>query len=148
MNCLTLTLKMRWMKKQRRRCFYAMVILIAIAGGLLFLYINVRSEVKVNLSYAFLHIYTNIIILNKKYEFRNTIDYNTVKNFINVYRDEKEENKFKKEIKYYKYYKRYRKFFYIKNIQIFPELIFDKSSITVEFLIVNRLLKKSILSRI
>lgn len=126
-----------------------MGILILLVGGLLFLYFNVMFKVKINISYTFLHVHTYMIIFKKKYEFnKKTIDYRIASKIIN--KDTGERTKFNEEINYYKKYfkhlRKMKKYFFIKNIYFYPESIFEKQSFSIEFVVVNRILKKSLLN--
>lgn len=123
-----------------------MVILIVLMGGLLFLYFNIKCLIKVNITFYFLHIYFYIIILKKKYAYERTINYFVAQKIINRYKNPEIRYRFKNHLKYYKHLKKIFRLFYIKNIQIYNECVSEKQSFAVEFVIVNSILKKSLLN--
>lgn len=124
-----------------------MGILLASVGGLLFLYFNIKCWLKINFTYSFFHVYFYIIIFKKRHVYEKTINYSISKRIINRYQKNVEvRHKFKKRLKYFKYIKKVFPLFYIKNISFYPECIFDRKSFSIEFVIVNSLLKKSLLN--
>lgn len=123
-----------------------MGILIVIAGGLLFIYFNIKCLIKINFTLCFLRVYLNIIFFRKKHAYERNISYYYTQKLIDRYKSSAERYKFKKYLKYYKHIKKVFNLFYIKNILIYPECIFEKQSFAVEFVVVNRMLKKSILN--
>lgn len=123
-----------------------MGILIAIIGGLLFLYMNIKCMVKVNITFTYLRLYFYIILFRKKHEFSRKIDYFDRQKILNRYKNPEISQKYKKRLDYFKYVKKAFIFFYVKNIFFYPECISDKSSLAIEFVVVNRMLKKSLLN--
>jgi hypothetical protein len=123
-----------------------MGILIVLIGGLLFIYFNIKCLIKINFALSFLHIYFSIIFLRKKYVYERNVNYYATQKVISRYRSPDARYRFKKYIKYYKHVKKAFNLFYIKNILIYPECISEKQSFAVEFAIVNRILKKSLLN--
>lgn len=123
-----------------------MGILLTLIGGVLFLYFNIKCMVKVNITLSYLHLYFSIIIFRKKHEFNKKIDFFTTQKIINRYKNPETRRKFKKRLDYFKYVKKAFKLFYIKNILIYPECVLEKQTFALEFVVVNRMLKKSILN--
>ncbi len=123
-----------------------MGILLTLIGGLLFLYFNIKCMVKISISLTYLHLYFCIIVFRKKHEFNKIIDFLTTQKIINRYKNPETRQKFRKKLDYFKYGKKAYKLFYIKNILFYPECIREKQSFAIEFVVVNRMLKKSILN--
>ena len=123
-----------------------MGILLIFIGGLVFLYFNVKFWVKINLSLYFIHVSCYIIFLKKKYLYEKTLNYFNTSKIINEYKIIGEKYKLKKLKKYFKYFKKLFSLFFIKNIQFYPECIFEKQSVSIEFVVVNRVLKSSLLN--
>lgn len=123
-----------------------MGILIIIVGGLLFIYLNIKCRIKINFSYTFLHVNIYIIIIKKKYVFEKTFNYLFTERIIKRYKKSEVRHLYKNRRKYIKYFKKVFQLFYIKNILFYPESISEKQSYAVEFVVVNRAIKKSILN--
>lgn len=123
-----------------------MVVLIVLAGGLFFLYMNFKCMIKINITFSFLCVYFYIIIFRKKHEYERKINYYTAKRTIDKYKVPEVRNKAKNNLKYFKHIKKIFHIFYIKNIFFYPECILEKQSFAVEFVVVNRMLKKSLLN--
>lgn len=119
--------------------------LLIITGGLIFIYLNIKCRVKINISYSFLYVNIYIIFLKKKYVYEKTYNYLTSEKIIKKYKDTEVRHIYENHRKYIKYLKKAFNIFYIKNILFYPEYISDKQSIALEFVLVNRMIKKSIL---
>ena len=57
-----------------------MGILIVLAGGLLFLYLNIKCLFKINFTFYFIRLYFYVIIFRKKHEYERKININTIIN--------------------------------------------------------------------
>jgi len=122
-------------------------LLFFIVGGLMFIYFNIKACLKLNLAASFINIYIYIVLFKKKYALNKRIFYIDFANkLIARYRKTESVNKLKKYLKYLKYVKKLPKLFIIKNIHLYPEYFDDLSSFTVEFIVVNNVLKKSLLN--
>lgn len=119
---------------------------MTLGGGLVFLYFNIICHVKINLSYTFLHVKIYLIFLRKKYVYERFFTYMRSEKFIRKYREAERSHIYKNRRKYLKLFKRFISLFYIKNISIYPEVLMENQSLGLEFVVVNRLLKKSILN--
>lgn len=123
-----------------------MGILLIIVGGLLFIYLNIKCRVKINFSYTFLYVNIYMIFLKKKYIYEKTINYLVTERILTRYKKSEIKHIYENRNKYIRYFKKIFNIFYIKNIFIYPECISEKQSISIEFVVVNRMLKKSILN--
>ena len=122
-----------------------MGILIVLLGGLLFLYLNIKCAFKINITFYFLHVYFYVIILRKKHEYQKRINF-SAKKIIDRYKAPELRQKTKNNLKYLKHIKKVFNNFYVKDIFFYPECILEKQSFALEFVIVNRMLKKSLLN--
>ncbi|HOA19308.1 MAG TPA: hypothetical protein PLA73_03205 [Sedimentibacter sp.] len=122
-----------------------MGILIVLLGGLLFLYLNIKCAFKINITFYFLHVYFYVIILRKKHEYQKRINF-SAKKIIDRYKAPELRQKTKNNLKYLKHIKKVFNIFYVKDIFFYPECILEKQSFALEFVIVNRMLKKSLLN--
>lgn len=123
-----------------------MGILIAIVGGLVFIYLNMKCRVKINFTYSFLHVNIDLIVIKKKYVYEKYFNYLATDKVLKKYKKSKVRHLYQNRRKYIKYFKKAFNLFYIKNILLYPELVSEKQSFAVEFVVVNRMLKKSILN--
>ncbi len=123
-----------------------MGILLIIVGGLIFIYLNIKCRVKINFSYSFLHVNIYVIIIKKKYVYEKTFNYLNTEKIITRYKKSEVRHLYENRRKYIKYFKKVLNLFYIKNIFFYPECISEKQSFVIEFIVVNRMLKKSILN--
>ncbi|MDD4089108.1 MAG: hypothetical protein PHP29_05395 [Tissierellia bacterium] len=123
-----------------------MGILIVLAGGLLFLYLNIKCLFKINITLYFLHIYFYVIVFKKKHEYEKKLNYFSVKKIIDRYKAPELREKTRDRLKYYKHIKKVFNIFYVKDIFLYPECILEKQSLAVEFVVVNRMLKSSLLN--
>ncbi len=123
-----------------------MGILIVLMGGLLFLYLNFKCLFKINITFSFVSINFSIIFLRKKHDYKRKINYFNAKKIIDRYKNPELRQKTKNNLKYYKYIKKIFNLFYVKDIFFYPECILKKQSFAIEFVVVNRALKKSILN--
>lgn len=121
-----------------------MGILIVLVGGLLFLYLNIKCLFKINISFSFLRVYFYIIVFRKKHEYEKIINY--FAKMTDRHKNPKSRYKVKNQLKYFKHIKKVFNLFYVKDIFFYPEFIWEKQSFAVEFVVVNRALKKSILN--
>lgn len=124
-----------------------LIVIIIITGGLLFIYFNIKLICKINFTTEFINIFMDVIIFKKNVAFIKIIDYKKVLCKI-LY---KKENKviyerYKKYLHYIKYLKYPMKIFVIKNISFYEECYENNLSIAIEFYIVNKVLKKSLLN--
>jgi len=122
-----------------------MGILIVLLGGLLFLYLNIKCAFKINITFYFLHVYFYVIILRKKHEYQKRINF-SAKKIIDRYKAPELRQKTKNNLKYLKHIKKVFNIFYVKDIFFYPECILEKQSFALEFVIVNRMLKQSLLN--
>lgn len=125
--------------------FLIMGILLIIVGGLVFIYLNVKCRVKINFSYSFLYVNIYLIIIKKKYVYEKIFNYLATEKILK-HKESKVRHFYQNRRKYIKYFKKVFNFFYIKNILLYPEFVSEKQSFAVEFVVVNRMLKKSILN--
>ncbi len=120
-------------------------IILFTAGGLLFIYFNIRACFKFNLTTTFVKIFISFKIIKKEHIIDKKFYYTDfIKKTSNDYR------KFKniKQKKYYPYLRYLRKLthlFIVKNIYLYPECVDDSSSFAVEFMIVNNIMKRPLL---
>ncbi len=122
-------------------------IVIFIVGGLLFVYFNIKACFKLNLTNSFLNISVLVILFKKKYRLHQKIFYIDFANkLIARYKKTKEADKVKWHFKYLEYVRKISRYFIIKNIYFYPENIDNNSSFAIEFIIVNNILKKSLLN--
>jgi len=125
-------------------------ILIFIVGGLLFIYFNLLVWCKVNITITFVNIFVLVIFFKKKYQLSKRILYFEFANkLIARYKRTKSVDKVKSHfdyLKYVKYVKRLPRIFIIKNIHLYPEHIEEFSTFAIEFIVVNNVLKKSLLN--
>ncbi len=123
------------------------MILIVLAGGLVFLYLNIKLLIKINFTFYFICLNFHMIIFRKKHEYERKISFNFAKRIIDICRAEPLlRDKAKNRMKYVKYIRKGFKIFYIKDIFFYPECIMEKHSFALEFVIVNRMLKRSLLN--
>ncbi|HHZ01881.1 MAG TPA: hypothetical protein GX396_02915 [Tissierellia bacterium] len=77
--------------------------------------------------------------------YEKTVNYSVTERFLSRYKHGARKL-YKKQRKYIKYLKKAFPLFFIKNIYFYPDCIFEKKSFSIEFVIVNRVLKRSILN--
>ena len=123
-----------------------MGILIVLVGGLIFLYLNIKCLIKINITFYFLHIYFYVIVFRKKHEYEKRINYFDTKKIIDRYKYPELKQKTNKYLKNFKHIKKVFNIFYVKDIFLYPECILEKQSFAVEFVVVNRMLKSSLLN--
>jgi hypothetical protein len=92
-----------------------------------------------------LHVYFYVIIFRKKHEYQKRINF-SAKKIIDRYKAPELRQKTKNNLKYLKHIKKVFNIFYVKDIFFYPECILEKQSFALEFVIVNRMLKKSLLN--
>lgn len=102
--------------------------------------------VKVNISFTYLHVNVFLIVFKKRYALEKKINFFDTRKIIKRYKSPEERQKFKKHLNYYRQVKKIFKLFYVKNLFIYPECISEAQTFAVEFEIVNRMLKKSLLN--
>lgn len=124
-----------------------LIVIIIITGGLLFIYFNVKLICKINFTSSFLNIYMSIIIFKKNISIIKRIDYKIILRKL-FYRKENKDTyeRYKRYLHYFKYSKYPLKIFVIKNISLYQECYENNSSLALEFYIVNKVLKKSLLN--
>lgn len=121
-----------------------MGILIVLLGGLLFLYLNIKCAFKINITFYFLHVYFYVIIFRKNMNIKKESIF--PQKIIDRYKAPELRQKTKNNLKYLKHIKKVFNIFYVKDIFFYPECILEKQSFALEFVIVNRMLKKSLLN--
>lgn len=124
-----------------------LIVIIIIIGGLLFIYLNVKLICKINLTAYFTNFYLDIILFRKNITIVKKVDYYVIIKKI-VYRKNNKDtfDLFKHYLHYLKYSKYPLKIFIIKNILFYEECFEDKFSIALEFYIVNKIIKRSLLN--
>ncbi len=124
-----------------------LIVIIIISGGLLFIYFNIKLICKISFSAEFINIFMDIIIFKKNITILKKIDYKKILCKI-LYKKENKAiyERYKKYMHYIKYLKYPMKIFVIKNISFYEECYENNLSIAIEFYIVNKVLKKSLLN--
>lgn len=124
-----------------------LIVIIIITGGLLFIYFNIKLICKINFSAEFINIFMDLIIFKKNITILKKIDYKKILCKI-LYKKENKAiyERYKKYMHYIKYLKYPMKIFVIKNISFYEECYENRLSIVIEFYIVNKVLKKSLLN--
>ena len=111
------------------------------------MYFNIKISCKINLTITFLNINAFVIVFKKKYGVHEKIIYSDfVNKLIKRYKRTKSKEKVKSHFNYLKYVKKISKLFLIKNIHLYPEDFNDLSSFAIEFIVVNNVIKKSLLN--
>jgi len=123
-----------------------MGILIVLAGGLLFLYLNIKCLFKINFTFYFIRLYFYVIIFRKKHEYERKININFAKKLIDRFKAPEARDKAENRLKYIRRIRKGFNVFYIKDIFFYPECIMEKQSFALEFVVVNRMLKRSLLN--
>jgi hypothetical protein len=127
------------------KIIYTSLIIIAV---LLFLYMNIRISMKINVSYLFLNFSMAVTLLKKIYGLDKTVYYSdAVEKIISKDKRTEAEEKYRKYKKYLsltKYFKKAARAFIIKDILLYPEHFGDSSSFVVQFDVVNRVAKKTL----
>lgn len=129
--------------------FYKMGILISIIiliGGLFFIYFNIKINFKAFITYSYICISIDIVILKRKINFKKKLFYNIL--IRKLFKNEKKDTieRYKNYMNYLKYSKYIYKMFIIKNIYIYTKCLDDYNSFVIEFDIVNNILKRSLLN--
>lgn len=122
-----------------------MIIIIVLTGGLFFLYLTFKCMVKINIAFYFFRIYFCLLIFGKKLKYERRIDYSAAIKALDGYREPEARTKAKNSLKHYKYLKKAFDLFCIRDIFFYPESLGGKESFAFEFVVVNRILKKSLL---
>lgn len=123
-----------------------MWILIIIVGAILISYLNIKFAFKINFTFTSIYVYFNLIIFKKRYKYENRFNFLMTQKIIDKYRNPEGMHKIRKYLKYYKHTKKLFKLFYVKNIQVYPETIMGKQTFAIQFVVVNSILKKSLLN--
>ncbi|MBP8691155.1 MAG: hypothetical protein KBI20_02730 [Sedimentibacter sp.] len=123
------------------------IVIMVLAGGLFFLYVNFKCMIKINITFSFLCICLCIIFFRKKHKYERKIVYCGAIKALREYKAPEARSDAKNKIKYFKHIKRALKLFYVKDIFFYPECIRGKESFSLEFVLVNRIFKKSLLNR-
>lgn len=125
-----------------------MNIILLIIVVFLFLYLNIKINCKINLTAYFFDFNILVFIFKTPYKFSKRIYFNVIIKKI-TYRYKKNEKsleKYKKYLHYSKYIKYLFKIFLIKDILIYPNCCENLSSFALEFNVVNKLFRRSILN--
>ncbi len=123
------------------------MVIIILTGGLLFIYFNIKLTFKINLTSSYIDFFINIIIFKKNKEINKRINYNTIYEKFKYFREKKIfSDRYKDYQNYLKYSKYPFKIFMIKNLLIYKECHENQTSLTIEFYIVNKLIKRSLLN--
>lgn len=124
-----------------------LIVIIIISGGLLFIYFNIKLICKISFYAEFINIFMDIIIFKKNITIFKKIDYKKILCKI-LYKKENKAiyERYKKYLHYIKYLKYPLKIFIIKNISFYEECYENNLSIAIEFYIVNKVLKKTLLN--
>ncbi|HHZ00575.1 MAG TPA: hypothetical protein PLV23_00335 [Sedimentibacter sp.] len=123
------------------------IVIMVLAGGLFFLYVNFKCMIKINITFSFLCICFCMILFKKKHLYERKINYSGAIKVLGKYKAQEARSKVKHKLKYFKHIKRALKLFYVKDIFFYPECIRGKESFALEFVLVNRIFKKSLLNR-
>jgi len=98
-----------------------MGILIVLAGGLLFLYLNIKCLFKINFTFYFIRLYFYVIIFRKKHEYERKININFAKKLIDRFKSPEARDKAENRLKYIRRIRKGFNVFYIKDIFFYPE---------------------------
>lgn len=113
-----------------------------IVGGLLFIYFNLKIGCKINLTTSYLRLNINLSILKKIYNSDRKLYY---LDFINKSTKRYKSIKTKKYFPLLKKLIKVKRLFIINNIFIYPECLDNLSAFTIEFTIVNNVIKRPLL---
>lgn len=120
-------------------------IILFIAGGILFIYFNIRACCKFNLTTSFIKIYINIKIFKKEHITDKKIYYTDMIKKLSGRYSRYKELRAKKYYPYLKYLKKVTQLFIVKNIHLYPECLDNSSSFAVEFMVVNNIIKRPLI---
>lgn len=126
-------------------------IILTFVITLILIYLNLKIKCKINITKYYIHLYLVLILFKKNYIIDRKISYyDDVKKLINRYltfRNRVQQNKYKKKLitNIYKLTKNSFRAFFIKNILFYSEIHEDIESIAIEFIIVNKLTKRSLI---
>lgn len=124
-----------------------LIVIMILTGGLLFIYFNIKFICKINITAHFTNLFFDIIFLKKNITIVKKIDYSIlIKKILNRKNNKDTFDLYKKYLHYLKYTKYPMKIFIVKNILFYEECFEDKFSIAIEFYIVNKIIKKSLLN--
>lgn len=124
-----------------------LIVINIIIGGLLFIYFNIKITCKLNFTIFFLYVYLDVIFFKRTFTFIKKVEYSiVVKEILDKNNNIETFSKYKHYLKYFKYLKYPLKIFIIINFYMYEECFQNRSSIAIEFNIVNKLLKKSLLN--
>lgn len=120
-------------------------------GGLLFVYFNVKIWCKLNVASSFVCMNIYVVLFRKKHFIYKKVFYSVLaEKILSVYKKAKSKNKVKSRFDYIHYARKFAgkimDAFLIKNISFYPELRDDSSTFALEFVVVNNILKKSLLN--
>ncbi len=122
-------------------------ILVFIMGGLVFIYFNIKLLCKLNITVCYVNICVYIILFKKKYYIHKKMFYKDFADkLIARYKRTKSQEKVKSHFKYLEYFRKISRYFIIKNILFYEESLEGISSFAIEFIVVNNILKKSLLN--
>jgi hypothetical protein len=126
-------------------------IILLTVGGLLFVYFNVKIWCKLNVATSFVCMNIYLILFKKKHYIYKKVFYSVfAEKILSRYKRTKSREKVKAHFDYIHYVRKYArkvmKAFLIKNITFYPELRDDSSTFALEFVVVNNILKKSLLN--
>ncbi|MPM23929.1 hypothetical protein SDC9_70406 [bioreactor metagenome] len=126
-------------------------IILLTVGGLLFVYFNVKIWCKLNIASSFVCMNIYMILFRKKHYIYKKVFYSVfAEKILSRYKRTKSVKKVKAHFDYIHYVRKYArrimKAFIIKNISLYPEIRDDSSTFALEFVVVNNILKKSLLN--
>ncbi len=113
-----------------------------IVGGLLFIYFNLIIGCKINLTTSYLRLNINLSILKRIYKSERKLYY---LDFINKSTKSYKSIKTKKYFPLIKKLIKIKRLFIINNLFFYPECLDNLSAFTIEFTIVNNVIKRPLL---
>ena len=123
------------------------MVIIILTGGLLFIYFNFKLACKVNLTLSYIDFFFDIIIFKKNKKIIKRLSYDTIYDKIKYLRGKKKfPDRYRDYQNYLKYSKYPLKIFIIKNLLIYRECHENQASLAIEFYIVNKMIKRSLLN--
>lgn len=126
------------------KIFTAFIIII---GGLLLLYFNFKISFKMNFTITFVVVNMDFIFYKKIFNINRNLYYEVfIRKLLDKYNNNKTIDRYERYWHYRKYMDRFKKYFYIKNINFYPESFRDQSSLALEFNVVNKVLKNSLIN--
>ncbi|WP_312831539.1 hypothetical protein [Sedimentibacter saalensis] len=115
------------------------------------MYFNVKIWCKLNIASSFVCMNIYMILFKKKHYIYKKVFYSVfAEKILSSYKRTKSVKKVKAHFDYIHYVRKYArrimKAFIIKNISLYPEIRDDSSTFALEFVVVNNILKKSLLN--